>query len=85
MLATLVITFNCPALAFVEETKQKHHIRNAYELLRPWEHLPMIRRGLDRIRILMRQAGLGAMSDLVEEHHSFPDPCTTNLGGDYLG
>ena len=58
MLATLIITFNCPALAFVEETKQEHHIRNAYELLRPWDHVPLIRRGLERARILMQEAGL---------------------------
>lgn len=58
MLATLIITFNCPALAFVEETKQEHHIRNAFEILRPWEQLPLIRRGLDQARILMQQAGL---------------------------
>lgn len=58
MLATLIITFNCPALAFIEETKQEHHIRNAYEILRPWDHLPLIRRGLDMARILMQQAGL---------------------------
>jgi hypothetical protein len=58
MLATLIITFDCPALNFVEETKQEHHIRNAYEILRPWGYLPLIRRGLDQARILMQQAGL---------------------------
>jgi hypothetical protein len=58
MLATLIITFNNPALAFVEETRQEHHIRNAYEILRPWAHLPLIYRGLERARILMQQVGL---------------------------
>ncbi|KAF2184813.1 hypothetical protein K469DRAFT_688419 [Zopfia rhizophila CBS 207.26] len=67
MLATLIITFNCPALAFVEETRQEHHIRNAYEILRPWDHLPMIHRGLERIRILMRQAGLADMDGVLGE------------------
>jgi hypothetical protein len=57
-LATLIITFNCPALAFIEETRQERHIRNGYEVLRPWSHLPVIRRGLERVRIMMQQAGL---------------------------
>jgi len=54
----LLIVFNCPALSFIEETKQEHNIRSAYEILRPWEHLPLVRRGLDRARILMQQFGL---------------------------
>lgn len=58
MLTTLIVTFNCPALSFVEETKQEYHIHNAYEVLRPWNHLPLIRRGLDQARVLMQQAGL---------------------------
>ncbi|ORY19674.1 hypothetical protein BCR34DRAFT_595142 [Clohesyomyces aquaticus] len=66
-LATLIITFDCPALDFVEETKQEHHIRNAYEILRPWEHLPLMRRGLERIRILMRQAGLAGIDSVSPE------------------
>ncbi|KAF2021583.1 hypothetical protein BU24DRAFT_23177 [Aaosphaeria arxii CBS 175.79] len=66
-LATLIITFNCPCLAFIEETRQEHHIRNGYEILRPWEHLPMIRRGLERARIMMAQAGL-VDSNCVDEY-----------------
>ncbi|KAF2000728.1 hypothetical protein P154DRAFT_619961 [Amniculicola lignicola CBS 123094] len=58
MLATLIITFNCPALAFVEETTQEHHILNAYEILRPWDHLPLIRRGLERASMSMQQLGV---------------------------
>lgn len=69
MLATLIITFKCPALSFVEETKQEYHIRNAYEVLRPWDHLPLIRRGLDQARVLMQQAGL---SDSTAHHPLAP-------------
>lgn len=64
MLSTLIITFNNPALAFVEETRQEHHIRNAYEILRPWSHLPLIYRGLERARILMQQVGLADIDPL---------------------
>jgi hypothetical protein len=67
MLATLIITFNCPSLAFVEETRQEHHIHNAYEILRPWSHLPLIYRGLERARMLMRQAGLLSGLDDVQD------------------
>ncbi|KAF2109762.1 hypothetical protein BDV96DRAFT_234120 [Lophiotrema nucula] len=67
MLATLIITFHCPALSFVEETKQEHHIRNAYEILRPWEHLPLVRRGLERARILMLQAGLSDIDPIQND------------------
>ncbi|KAJ4373798.1 hypothetical protein N0V83_002537 [Neocucurbitaria cava] len=56
--ATLLIAFNHPALAFAEETRQEQPIRNGYEVLRPWAHLPLIRRALERGRILMQQAGL---------------------------
>ncbi|KAF1841370.1 uncharacterized protein K460DRAFT_408837 [Cucurbitaria berberidis CBS 394.84] len=56
--ATLLIVFNHPALAFAEETRQEQHIRNGYEVLRPWAHLPFVRRALERARILMQQAGL---------------------------
>lgn len=62
-LATLIITFKCPALTFIEETRQEYHIRNGYEIMRPWEHLPMIRRGLERVRIMMRQVGLADVDD----------------------
>ncbi|KAF2265380.1 hypothetical protein CC78DRAFT_200368 [Lojkania enalia] len=65
-LATLIITFNNPALAFVEETKQAHHIRNGYEILRPWGHLPLIRRGLERARIMMNQVGLAHTDDIPD-------------------
>ncbi|KAF2741543.1 hypothetical protein EJ04DRAFT_571614 [Polyplosphaeria fusca] len=59
-LATLLITFNCPALAFVEESKQGHHIKDAYEMLKSWDmsEYGFLRRGLERIWILMRQANL---------------------------
>ena len=67
MLETLIITFNCPFLAFVEETTQEHHIRNAYEILRPWSHLPVIYRGLERARISMRQAGLSHVNGIQEK------------------
>lgn len=70
MLATLIITFNCPALAFVEETKQEHHIRNAYEILRPWSHLPLIYRGLERARISMQQVGLSDINSNPGETHA---------------
>ncbi|KAF2691456.1 hypothetical protein K458DRAFT_381311 [Lentithecium fluviatile CBS 122367] len=76
-LATLIITCNCPALAFIDETKQEHHIRGGYELLRAWDHLPLIRRGLERARILMREAGLtelpsnGASADILS-HEIMP-------------
>ncbi|KAH7381563.1 hypothetical protein BKA66DRAFT_119358 [Pyrenochaeta sp. MPI-SDFR-AT-0127] len=56
--ATLLVAFRHPALAFAEETQQEQHIRNGYEVLRPWAHLPLIRRALERARILMQQAGL---------------------------
>ncbi|KAF2820060.1 hypothetical protein CC86DRAFT_471706 [Ophiobolus disseminans] len=56
--ATLIIAFQSPHLAFAEETRQEQHIRNGYEALRPWAHLPLIRRGLERARILMQRAGL---------------------------
>lgn len=56
--ATLILAFKCPSLSFAEETQQEQHIRNGYEALRPWAHLPLINRGLERARILMQQAGL---------------------------
>jgi hypothetical protein len=56
--ATLIITFKNPSLAFAEETTQEQHIRNGYEALRPWAHLPLVARGLNRARILMQQVGL---------------------------
>ena len=67
MLATLIITFNCPALAFVEETRQEHHIRNAYEMLLPWDHLPLIHRALERARIMMQQVGLADIHNIPGE------------------
>jgi hypothetical protein len=54
----MIVAFKSPSLAFAEETQQEQHIRNGYEALRPWSHLSLIRRGLERARILMQQAGL---------------------------
>ena len=72
--ATLLIAFDRPALAFIEETKQEQHIRNGYDVLRPWAYLPLIRRGLERARILMQQNNLAhifhAYADLLPQHVS---------------
>lgn len=75
-LATLIITFNCPALSFIEETRQEHHIRIGYEILRPWSHLPLIHRGLERVRIMMQQAGLADIDHVSAE----PPPHIMNSG-----
>ena len=75
-LAILIITFNCPVLSFVDETRQEHHIRNGYEILRQWSHLPLICRGLDRVRIMMQQAGLADIDHVSGE----PLPHVLNSG-----
>jgi hypothetical protein len=58
MLSILLITFNCPALSFIPETKEPQNIRNAFELLQPWGNLPMLKKGLARARQMMQLAGL---------------------------
>ena len=73
--ATLLIAFNHPALAFVEETKQEQHIRNGYEVLRPWAHLPLVRRGLERARILMQQ------NNLAHIFHAYADELPQHVSG----
>jgi hypothetical protein len=73
--ATLLIAFDHPALAFIEETKQEQHIRNGYDVLRPWAHLPLIRRGLERARILMQQ------NNLAHIFHTYADELPQNASG----
>lgn len=73
--ATLLIAFDHPALAFIEETKQEQHIRNGYDVLRPWAHLPLIRRGLERARILMQQ------NNLAHIFHTYADEIPQNASG----
>ncbi|CAN9325657.1 unnamed protein product [Alternaria alternata] len=73
--ATLLIAFDHPALAFIEETKQEQHIRNGYDVLQPWAHLPLIRRGLERARILMQQ------NNLAHIFHAYADELPQNASG----
>ncbi|KAB5550008.1 hypothetical protein GE09DRAFT_1128657 [Coniochaeta sp. 2T2.1] len=57
-LTSLILCYNSPALAFVPETRDDHPIRSGYEMLRTWDHLPVIRRGLERTRTMMLNAGI---------------------------
>jgi hypothetical protein len=52
------MTYHSPELAFALETNDHSHIRNGYEILRAWEYLPVIRRGLNRSRKMMVAAGI---------------------------
>jgi hypothetical protein len=57
-LTELILTYNAPALAFAPETRTDEHIRNGYDMLLAWNHLPVMRRGLIRTRSMMATAGI---------------------------
>ena len=59
-LATLIITHKNPALSFIPETQDEALIRSAYEMLRLWDHIPFVRRGINRMLGMMERIGLSA-------------------------
>jgi hypothetical protein len=71
-LTELILTYKSPALSFAPETRTDEHIKNGYEMLLMWDHLPVMRRGLERTRNMMAIAGI----DFVEPQYnpSFPNP-----------
>ncbi|KAF1838520.1 hypothetical protein BDW02DRAFT_389372 [Decorospora gaudefroyi] len=74
-LGILLVAFNHPALAYIEETRQERHIRTGYDILRPWAHLPLVRRAMERARILMQQ------NNLAHIFHHHADESPSSLAG----
>jgi len=58
MLSMLLITYRLPGLGFIPETRDDAYIKKAYAALRNWEHLPVLRRGLDRSRKQMKRVNI---------------------------
>lgn len=57
-LTALILTYRAPAVAYVPETMEDAHILAGYEMIRGWDHLPLVKRGLERARSLMVRVGL---------------------------
>lgn len=53
-----ILTYKSPELNFAPETKEYAHTLNGYEILRNWDHLPVMRRGLKRAKRMMIRAGI---------------------------
>jgi hypothetical protein len=58
MMMALLVTYNCPALAYLPETRQAQPIRDAFEALQQWAHLPLLRRGMARAKTIMDEIGI---------------------------
>jgi len=58
LVTTLILSHKAPEVAFAPETKEYYIIRNGYEILHAWDHLPVINRGLIRTRSMMMGAGI---------------------------
>ena len=50
------MTYKSVELSFAPETNDHSHLLNGYEVLRNWDHLPVIRRGLKRAKKMMISA-----------------------------
>lgn len=57
-LIELILTYKVPCLAFIPETQTAEYIYNGYEMMVAWNHLPVIKRGMERARELMIGAEL---------------------------
>ncbi|KAF2096620.1 hypothetical protein NA57DRAFT_58523 [Rhizodiscina lignyota] len=52
----LLITYRAPGLGFIPATRNETHIRKAFNSLRPWSHLSVVGRGLERVAAQMQKA-----------------------------
>lgn len=66
-LSTFIMTFKAPALSFIPESQDEGLIRSAFEMLRSWNHIPFIDRGIKRMSRIMERSGIS--TDIVASGH----------------
>ncbi|KAH8602077.1 hypothetical protein B0O99DRAFT_129120 [Bisporella sp. PMI_857] len=65
-----LLTYKAGELSFAPETREHYHIQNAYEILKSWDHLPVISRGLQRAKNMMLNAGIPIDSSISHSDES---------------